>query len=133
MANSHTSVSAPDQRVASLRVLNAPARPAPFKFEAPAATRFSFWGVAGVVFILVAVTAFLILLGSPAGTAMGLSFVSIVLEALPFVVLGSLVSGLVEVFVPREWVVRLVPERKLPGILIAASLGLLIPVCECAV
>jgi uncharacterized protein len=134
MANSQTSVSAPQQRAqASLRVLNVPARPAPFKFEAPVAARISFWNVAGALFIVAAAITFLAMLGTPAGTAMGLSFVSVVLEALPFVVLGSLVSGLVEVFVPREWVVRLVPERKLFGILVAASLGLLIPVCECAV
>jgi hypothetical protein len=61
------------------------------------------------------------------------SFVSIILEALPFVILGSLVSGIIEVFVPKEAVARLLPERKLLGILAAASLGLLVPVCECAV
>jgi len=52
---------------------------------------------------------------------------------LPFVMLGSLLGGLFEVFVPREWVIRLLPERKIYAILVAASLGLLLPVCECAV
>jgi hypothetical protein len=47
--------------------------------------------------------------------------------------LGSLLGGLFEVFVPRETVARLLPERKILGILVAASLGLLLPVCECAV
>ncbi|HEY2584465.1 MAG TPA: permease [Tepidisphaeraceae bacterium] len=71
--------------------------------------------------------------GTSAGATLGLSFVSIILEALPFVMLGSLLGGLFEVFVSREWVVRLLPERKVYAILVAAGLGLLLPVCECAV
>ena len=74
-----------------------------------------------------------VLWNTAAGVALGLSFVSIILEALPFVMLGSLLGGLFEVFVPREWIVRLLPRRKIFAILVAASLGLLLPVCECAV
>jgi uncharacterized protein len=115
----------------SLQVLNAPAPKEAFRFEVPQ-TR-SLWTIAGGLFLVIAVVILLCVRGTPAGTTMGLSFVSIILEALPFVMLGSLLGGLFEVFVPREWVVRLLPERKFLAILVAASLGLLLPVCECAV
>jgi uncharacterized membrane protein YraQ (UPF0718 family) len=60
-----------------------------------------------------------------------LIFVSIVVEALPFVLLGALVSALIEVFVSDrafEAVARLPLPFQLPG---AALGGLLFPVCEC--
>ena len=100
---------------------------------APAQSKTPAWTIAGVIFLLLAVALLAAMRSAPAGIAMGVSFVSIVLEALPFVILGSLVSGIIEVFVPKEAVARLLPQRKLLGILAAASLGLLVPVCECAV
>jgi hypothetical protein len=93
----------------------------------------SFWTIAGFVFLGIAVIVMIATRGTPAGATLGLSFVSIILEALPFVMLGSLLGGLFEVFVSREWVVRLLPDRKIYAILVAAGLGLLLPVCECAV
>ena len=116
-----------------LRVLNAPAHQEPFRFEVPRDRKIPFWTLAGGLFVLLAVSLLAATHGSPEGATMGLSFVSIILEALPFVMLGSLLGGLFEVFVPRETVARLLPKRKILGILVAASLGLLLPVCECAV
>jgi uncharacterized membrane protein YraQ (UPF0718 family) len=114
-----------------LQILNAPAPREAFRFEVP--QTMSIWTIAGAAFLILAVIVLLCVRGTPAGTTMGLSFVSIILEALPCVMLGSLLGGLFEVFVPREWVVRLIPQRKFLAILVAASLGLLLPVCECAV
>jgi uncharacterized membrane protein YraQ (UPF0718 family) len=132
-AHTHsTSATEPAGKSTSLRVLGAPAHQ-PFKYEVPKGQNVSFWTLAGALFILLAVALLLATHNTPQGTAMGLSFVSIILEALPFVMLGSLLGGLFEVFVPRELVVRLLPEKKILGILVAASLGLLLPVCECAV
>ncbi len=64
---------------------------------------------------------------------LSLIFASIVLEALPFMLLGALAGGLIEAFVPRERLMSLLPKRDLPTILIAAGMGILFPVCECAV
>lgn len=58
-------------------------------------------------------------------------FISIVLEALPFVLLGVLLSSLLHVFVSEKLISRLIPKNPLIGIVSASSLGLLIPVCEC--
>jgi uncharacterized protein len=60
-----------------------------------------------------------------------LIFTSIVVEALPFVLLGALVSALIEVYVSDrafEAVARLPLPFQLPG---AALGGLVFPVCEC--
>lgn len=60
-------------------------------------------------------------------------FVSIVLEALPFMLLGSLAGGVIEVFVSQEKLSNLLAHRKLSAVLIAAGMGLVFPVCECAI
>jgi len=134
MSNSQTSV--PFRTEGSglqLQVLSSPAPIAVNRYEVPEVRKFPVWSVAGIVFLIFAVGLLIALRGTAAGVSLGLSFVSIILEALPFVMLGSLLGGLFEVFVPREWVIRLLPERKIYAILVAASLGLLLPVCECAV
>lgn len=58
-------------------------------------------------------------------------FVGIVLEALPFIVMGVLVSSFVQIFIPDSWIRRLAPKNPLLGILFACVLGVLFPVCEC--
>jgi uncharacterized membrane protein YraQ (UPF0718 family) len=58
-------------------------------------------------------------------------FASIAVEALPFVLLGALVSGLIEVFVSDrafERVSRLPLRLQVPGL---ALCGMAMPVCEC--
>jgi uncharacterized membrane protein YraQ (UPF0718 family) len=54
-------------------------------------------------------------------------------EALPFVVLGTLLSGFVERCVSRETVVRFFPKNRVVGIGVSACLGLIFPMCECGV
>lgn len=54
-------------------------------------------------------------------------------EALPFVALGALVSGLVECYLSREAVARLFPRRPGIGVAAGACLGLVLPMCECGV
>ncbi|MFZ5833173.1 MAG: permease [Planctomycetota bacterium] len=54
-------------------------------------------------------------------------------EALPFVALGALISGIVEQCLSRATVARLFPRRRSVGILASAGLGLLLPMCECGV
>jgi hypothetical protein len=58
---------------------------------------------------------------------------SLLYEAIPFVALGALVSGIMERCLSREMVVRLFPRRRSVGILTVALLGLLLPLCECGV
>lgn len=61
-----------------------------------------------------------------------LSFLGIIFEGIPFLVLGSLVSGAVEAFVPRESITRWLPKSYAASIVVCALLGLVLPMCECA-
>lgn len=58
-------------------------------------------------------------------------FISILLEALPFVLLGVLFSALLQVFVSERTVRRWIPRNPLLGVLFACSLGIVFPLCEC--
>jgi len=54
-------------------------------------------------------------------------------EAMPFVVVGTLLSGFVERCVSRETVARLFPKNRVLGIAASACLGLIFPMCECGI
>jgi hypothetical protein len=68
-------------------------------------------------------------------TARALTLVlwSILLEALPFVLLGTLISGLIQVFVTEDMILRILPKNGFLRLVIAALIGLVFPVCECAI
>jgi uncharacterized protein len=58
---------------------------------------------------------------------------AILLESLPFVLLGSIVSGLLEALVPADRIARLVPKRRALRLLAAAGLGVVLPLCNCGI
>ncbi|CAI6051331.1 Putative two-component membrane permease complex subunit SMU_747c [Paenibacillus sp. JJ-100] len=58
-------------------------------------------------------------------------FVSIFLEAAPFLLMGVLLSSLMQWFVSEEMVRRLTPKHPVGGVLVAGLLGLIFPICEC--
>lgn len=66
-------------------------------------------------------------------TSFATFYVAILLEAVPFVLIGSLVSGAIEVFVPREAIARWVPRNPYGAVLLFGLLGLAFPVCECGI
>jgi uncharacterized membrane protein YraQ (UPF0718 family) len=86
-----------------------------------------------LTFIAAAVALVVLYRHSPAFATLSITFVSIFLEALPFMLLGSLVGGFIEVFVSRDAIGRLLPARTWQAIVLAAGLGLIFPVCECAI
>jgi uncharacterized protein len=60
-------------------------------------------------------------------------FLGIFIEAAPFLLLGTLASGIVEVFVDRDALARWLPRSVLGGALAGSLFGLFFPVCECGV
>ncbi|PGT89659.1 permease [Bacillus sp. AFS040349] len=60
-------------------------------------------------------------------------FLSIVIEAIPFILLGVFVSSLIQVFVSEETVQKYIPKNMIVAVLPAALLGAIFPVCECAI
>lgn len=63
----------------------------------------------------------------------GAIFLSIIIEALPFVLIGSVISGFIEVFVTPEKVVRFLPKNTFLAILFGTFLGFVFPSCECGI
>ena len=58
-------------------------------------------------------------------------FVSVCIQALPFLVLGVVISGLIAAYVSPELVERFVPKRNSLAIPSAGLAGLALPGCEC--
>jgi uncharacterized membrane protein YraQ (UPF0718 family) len=60
-------------------------------------------------------------------------FLGIFIEAAPFLLLGTLASGIVEVFISQDFFARAVSHRAGLGALTGGLMGLAFPVCECGV
>ncbi|WP_338062918.1 permease [Sporosarcina ureae] len=60
-------------------------------------------------------------------------FISILLEAFPFVLLGVFTSAFIQMFVSEETLRKVLPKHAYFGLISAALLGAVLPVCECAI
>lgn len=60
-------------------------------------------------------------------------FTSILYEALPFIALGAVIAGILEVFIPQRYVLRLIPKNRSLAIAVGCLLGLPFPMCECGI
>jgi uncharacterized protein len=60
-------------------------------------------------------------------------FLGIFVEAVPYLLLGTLASGLVEMFLDRNQMSRWISHRPIPAAISGALMGLAFPVCECGV
>ncbi|KAF4326179.1 hypothetical protein G195_000229 [Phytophthora kernoviae 00238/432] len=57
-------------------------------------------------------------------------FISIFLEAAPFLLIGVLLSSFMQWFVSEEMVRKLTPKNPVGGVLVAGLLGVIFPICE---
>ncbi|ALC80347.1 MULTISPECIES: permease [Bacillus] len=60
-------------------------------------------------------------------------FLSILLEAIPFILLGAFASSLIQLFISEKFLRKLLPKHPIAALVPAALVGALIPVCECAI
>ena len=56
---------------------------------------------------------------------------SVIVESMPFVVLGILLSIVVQVWVPSAWLMRFMPGNPFARRAVISFLGVFLPVCEC--
>ncbi|CYU28473.1 permease [Streptococcus suis] len=63
----------------------------------------------------------------------GAIFLSIMIEALPFVLIGALISGFIDVFITPDKVRKLLPKNKFLAILFGTFIGFIFPSCECGI
>jgi uncharacterized protein len=62
-----------------------------------------------------------------------LAFLSILFEGAPFILLGTLISGFIDIYLPPGTMERFLPKNKTLAVLMAGLMGAIFPVCECAV
>ncbi|HSZ79948.1 MAG TPA: permease [Chthoniobacterales bacterium] len=61
------------------------------------------------------------------------SFLALAFEGLPFVLVGSLISGAIAVFVPSKVITGILPKNGFLATLASGLLGICFPVCECGI
>ena len=66
-------------------------------------------------------------------TDISIIFISIILEAIPFLILGVLLSSLIQEFVSEDTLKRLIPKNPFLGSIVGILIGFFIPTCDCAV
>ena len=71
-------------------------------------------------------------LSSPVMQSWMTVFVAVMLQALPFLVLGVLLSAVIAVFVPPSFFARALPSRPALAVPVAGMAGAVLPGCECA-
>ena len=58
---------------------------------------------------------------------------SLVLEGAPYILLGAVISGLIDAYLPSKAMDRLLPRNKYAAVFVAGLMGAVFPVCECAI
>jgi len=61
------------------------------------------------------------------------AFLSVLLEGVPFILIGTLLSGIIDEFLPSRVMVRFLPRNAFLGICLSGGMGLVFPMCECGV
>ncbi len=62
-----------------------------------------------------------------------MAFLSILFEGAPYILVGTLISGFIDAFLPSKLLERVLPKNKIIATVMSGFLGLVFPVCECAV
>ncbi|APB35530.1 permease [Heyndrickxia faecalis] len=60
-------------------------------------------------------------------------FISIIIEALPFIVLGVFISAVIQMFVTEEMIAKVMPKNRFLSIAFGTGMGALFPACECGI
>lgn len=58
-------------------------------------------------------------------------FLSLLVEAIPFLLLGVLLSSLLLIFIDERWLITHMPKHPVLGAFAGSCIGFLFPVCEC--
>lgn len=56
---------------------------------------------------------------------------SVLIESIPFIILGIVLSVLVQVWIPQHWLFRILPRNPVARRFVISLLGMFLPVCEC--
>ncbi len=93
------------------------------------------WGIVGLALFILLLAA-IIGTGQDAATIISIfstRFLGIFIEAVPFLLLGTLVSGIIDSFLTADDIARFVPRNPIAATIMGAFMGFVFPVCECGV
>lgn len=62
-----------------------------------------------------------------------LTFTGILYEAMPFIVLGAIIAGFLEEYLPPRLIARILPRNRFLAVALGGVLGLIFPMCECGI
>ncbi|WP_025726736.1 permease [Heyndrickxia ginsengihumi] len=60
-------------------------------------------------------------------------FLGIIIEAIPFILLGVIASSIIQIFVSEKVIQKVMPKHALLAMIPATLLGIIFPICECAI
>ncbi|MFF9768547.1 permease [Streptomyces sp. NPDC014636] len=103
----------------------------------PSVRRVRPWPLGAALAVTAGVTALLLLTGTqwlnhPAVQAWRTVSLAITVQALPFLLLGTALSGAINAFVPADLFTRVLPTRAALAVPVAGAAGAILPGCECA-
>jgi uncharacterized protein len=58
-------------------------------------------------------------------------FLSLLVEAIPFLLLGVVLSSVLLIFIDERWLISRIPKHPVLGAFVGSCIGFLFPVCEC--
>lgn len=92
---------------------------------------FWFLAVAVTAMIYIAAAALLPGFGIPVGRYISI-FLGVFLQAVPFLAAGVILSSVIQVYLPPDWIRRKFPQNAVAGQFFAVIAGFCLPVCDCA-
>lgn len=60
-------------------------------------------------------------------------FLSILIEAIPFVLMGVLIAGFIQIFIHEEHIKKWLPKNRYAAVLTSCVIGAFFPACECGI
>ncbi|MCT2536916.1 permease [Aquibacillus koreensis] len=60
-------------------------------------------------------------------------FLSILIEALPFVLIGVVIAGIIQIFITEDHIKRWIPKNTFLAAIMSCVVGALFPACECGI
>jgi uncharacterized membrane protein YraQ (UPF0718 family) len=84
-----------------------------------------------VIAVLLARQWLLDLIDSPRAATLVTVFVSVMVQALPFLILGTVLSAAITAFVPERFFQRALPSNPVAAVPVAGVAGAVLPACEC--
>ncbi|WP_270994448.1 permease [Listeria seeligeri] len=60
-------------------------------------------------------------------------FISILIEALPFVLIGVFIAGFIQMFISEKFIARVIPKNKFLAVIVGSLIGVFFPSCECGI